>query len=559
MECVYREPGIKLDAGDKLILERLNRIEGMLQSSLVSSTDLIGQTKSITLNAQSPALSTGTSLSKEDMQFTKTFDRPVPLPIAGLGTWMASNSGTNISTMPEVHTTPALHLLQWPFIRDLVSRPYDPQHLLQLELSREPLQLGNNVSLEVANTGAYVQMFFERVNIWYACVNPYTWQKHYRIALSNGFHDGPETCITLLVFALGAASLHGSISNIPRDKEPPGLQYFSAAWNLIPTLMTRNNTVSSQCLILASAYLFYLVRPLEAWTLLSSTSTKLRLLLSGQNRIPDHNRELLERVYWNALLFESDLLAELDLPHSGIVQFEESVGLPCGFEEADDPPPPGRDELWYFLAEIALRRLLNRVSHIIYGKGVTTTTTTTTTALQPIVEELDFQLTQWYEGLPSALQFPHGKIPLTNPVQTVLRLRYFACRTIIFRPYVLAVLENESAIMNLAVRDCCHKCLEASVRQLEHVTAHHAGHLPYLWQGALSIVSQTLLVMGATMSPSLASLLPPAEQMDSIIEEVVVEIERYAHLAPSLRLSAEIVREAEGRRMMALRAQGARI
>jgi hypothetical protein len=76
--------------------------------------------------------------------------------------------------------------------------------------------------------------------------------------------------------------------------------------------------------------------------------------------------------------------------------------------------------------------------------------------------------------------------------------------------------------------------------------------MPYLWQGALSIVSQTLLIMGATMSPSLYSLMltlvPHRETIDQIINDVVIEIERYAVLAPSLSLAAEIVKEAEVRR-----------
>jgi len=76
--------------------------------------------------------------------------------------------------------------------------------------------------------------------------------------------------------------------------------------------------------------------------------------------------------------------------------------------------------------------------------------------------------------------------------------------------------------------------------------------MPYLWQGALSIVSQTLLVMGATMSASLSSILstlvPSLDTVDAIINDVVMEIERCAHLAPSLSLSAEIIREAEMRR-----------
>lgn len=76
--------------------------------------------------------------------------------------------------------------------------------------------------------------------------------------------------------------------------------------------------------------------------------------------------------------------------------------------------------------------------------------------------------------------------------------------------------------------------------------------MPYLWQGALSIVSQTLLVMGATMSPSLSSILmtlvPHRDSIDQIINDVIIEIERYAILAPSLSLGAEIIKEAEVRR-----------
>jgi hypothetical protein len=44
--------------------------------------------------------------------------------------------------------------------------------------------------------------------------------------------------------------------------------------------------------------------------------------------------------------------------------------------------------------------------------------------------------------------------------------------------------------------------------------------------------------------------------MDDIINNVVLEMERYAHLAPSLRLSAEIIREAEVKRQMWLRTAG---
>ncbi|KAI1853111.1 hypothetical protein JX265_011392 [Neoarthrinium moseri] len=540
-ECIYREPGIKLDAGDKLILERLNRIESLLQMSMVNNPN------SMQISGDSPPMSNGTGLSGDNLLAASGSNFVSIIPSGGLGTW-TNHATSSISTMPKVHTNAALHLLQWPLIRDLVQRPYDPQILLQLEMAREPLpSLAKTPCVDLSNTHAYIEAYFDRVNVWYACVNPYTWRSHYRSALSNGFREGPESCIVLLVLALGQASLRGSISRVVPQEDPPGLQYFTAAWSLLPGMMTSNSVLAAQCHLLAAAYLFYLVRPLEAWNLLCTTSSKLQLLLMTPSRIPEDQRELSERIYWNALLFESDLLAELDLPHSGVVQLEEHVGLPGGFQ-GEESEAVGRDDLWYFLAEVALRRLLNRVSQLIYSKD----SMASTTSLEPVVAELDFQLTQWYESLPSALQFPFTRAPLADPVQTVLRLRFFACRTIIYRPYILAVLDNEQAVLDPSVRDSCHKCLEASIRQLEHIGAHHAGHMPYLWQGALSIVSQTLLVMGATMSPSLSNILltlvPHREVIDQIINDVIMDIERMAVLAPSLSLAAEIIKEAEVRR-----------
>ncbi|KAL4869958.1 hypothetical protein BDV12DRAFT_67648 [Aspergillus spectabilis] len=564
-ECVYREPGIKLDAGDKLIIERLSRIEGLLQTSLAA------QNAHFPMSSTSPATSNDTNIGSDDAVAKSSSQLAVPkiTSIVGLGSW--ANPPTSISTMPKVHTTPALNLLSWPLIRDLVARPYDPQTLLQLEMAREPLRMTSPVAFDLSHAPAYIESFFERVNVWYACVNPYTWSRYYSVAVTLGFCEGPESCVVLLVLALGCATQYGSIALISTDRDPPGLVYFMAAWNILPSVMMRTSVIASQCIILTAAYLFYLVRPLEAWTLLSNASMKLQLLFGNPSRVPAQWRELSVRLYWNALLYESDLLAELDLPHSGIVSFEELVDLPGGFDEDDDEEDEdedesdesardklahsvGRDELWYYLAEIALRRLLNRVSHILYQKD----NTLTLASLAPIVSELDFQLSQWYEGLPQPVRFPLSHTPISNPVQTVLRLRYFACRTIIYRPYILAVFENEQISADSWVRECCRRCLEATLYQLENITSHREGHLPYLWQGALSMVSQSLLIMGATMSPALSTLLPSSFRVDGVISSVIVEVDRYAHLAPSLKLSAEILRDAERRRQICLRSSGKR-
>jgi len=458
-ECIYREPGVKLDAGDKMILEQLNRIEGMLHSTLTTKNS-----RPAPSSAFSPTASNGTL--DDRVRFLSGTQGTVPFPLNGLGTW--PNGGQNISTMPKIHTTPALHLLQWPVIRDLISRPCSPQTLLQLELSRVPLRLPTDPQPDMSETSLFVHAFFEQANVWYACVNPYTWNDHYRTAAAYGFREGAESCMVLLVIALGCAALSGSVAQTNRSPnyQAPGLTYFAAAWKTLPGLVTRNDMLSIQCHVLAAAYLFYLVRPVEAWNLLMNASMKLQLLSSIPTPPDSQVKETYERLFWNTLLFESDLLAELDLPHSGIVNFEEATNLPMGFEKTG-MEAAGRDELWYFLAEIALRRLLNRVSHLIYTK---TSSVTNISAVEPLVQELDRQLTQWYDGLPAAVQFPRSSMPTDSFVQTVLRLRYFACRTIIFRPYIQAVLSDESAALDPVVSENCKKCLEACIRQIERVS-----------------------------------------------------------------------------------------
>lgn len=303
-ECVYREPGIKLDAGDKLILEHLTRIEGLLQNNMLAQPVRAGFVAH-SPPARSPSTEGATpQFARPELRARRASSAGLidMIPINGLGTWARETA--NISTMPKRHSTPAFHLLQWPKIRDLISKPFDPQVLLQMEMARESLDYTPSYPVDLTHAGIYVQSYFERVNKWYAFVNPYNWARYYRTAASRQFREGPESCIVLLVFALGAAGSAPSVYQCPPDKPLPGYNFFAAAWALLPSLMAANNMLSAQCYILSAAYLFYIVRPLEAWTLLANASMKLQLLLSAPGRLPAHAKELCERVYWNALLFE---------------------------------------------------------------------------------------------------------------------------------------------------------------------------------------------------------------------------------------------------------------
>jgi hypothetical protein len=220
----------------------------------------------------------------------------------GLGAWTSNYSQPGVSTMPKSHTTPALNLLSWPKIRTLVSKRWDPGIIVQLEMMRPPLALNQPGPLDFTNAQSYIQAFFEHVNVWYACVSPYKWNSYYRIAHARGFRCSPESCLVLLVLALGAASCSGSVSRVPDGVELPGMVFFKAAWAMLPSLLVRTDVFTVQCQLLTAAYLFYAVRPLEAWNLLVSTSLKLQLLVSLQ--LSPTDKQICERIYWNTLLFE---------------------------------------------------------------------------------------------------------------------------------------------------------------------------------------------------------------------------------------------------------------
>lgn len=303
---MYREPGVKLDAGDKLILERLRQIENLIQSNIAGSASSNPHSAFHVTQQLSPAATASTV--NEDTLIRTSLAPPAPvvggtdMPSNGLGAWINPKSITP-STMPKNHTTPALNLLHWPKIRDLVSQRWDPQILVQLEMHREPLFFGPPRTLDFSNAHVYVEAYFKRVNVWYACVSPFSWHRYYRKAQAQGFREGAESCMALLVLALGCASTGGTISQLPPKTELPGYPFFVAAWAILPSLLMRADILAAQCQIMAAAYLFYAVRPLEAWNVLTSTSMKLQLLLSGTTLSPGA-KQLSERVYWNALLFE---------------------------------------------------------------------------------------------------------------------------------------------------------------------------------------------------------------------------------------------------------------
>ncbi|KAK9462152.1 uncharacterized protein V1516DRAFT_701523 [Lipomyces oligophaga] len=563
-ECVYRERGFKLEARDKLILDRLDSLEALFRSSSERleknlSSVLQLQSNQISEEPQSPLLpsasvslsSVSTPLLPVTAQTSPSYSRqlaPSPIPSSNSAHSKSDRSSKSeySFSIPEDHSTTWLHLIQRPQVSQLLSAPTKLLHSpLHLEIERLPLNFDSNVLLDLSQVQPLVISYFQNVNPFIALISPYSWESYYRTAMANGFQSGSESLVVLSALALGEAAQQVSITLIPSGAPIPGKELFSRAWLLVGRSLLSSSLIDLQALLLCSVYFFFLIRPLDSWNLISIVCSKVRAICSADLDLSADNRELLKRIYWNALIFESYILAELDLPHSGIECIEEQIGLPSGFLEPPVMPltVPGTDEIWYFLADIALRKLLNRVHAMLYSKA---SRKMPISSFHPIVEELEFQLNQWYENLPSPIKFQFGKDKPTNRFSTMLRLRYYVCQSIIWRVYVEAALENNSLLKDERISRGALKCIEASLFRVENIDQQRDGHILYIWQGSLALVAQIILLMAISVSPVLSQLLPyPTAKITHIIRYSVKTMVLHGTFAPSIKIAANALLDAE--------------
>jgi hypothetical protein len=165
--------------------------------------------------------------------------------------------------------------------------------------------------------------------------------------------------------------------------------------------------------------------------------------------------EALRRAYWAILLMESELSTQLDLPNSGIWQHEEEAQLPSAdgiwhFPRAGEsamPSPstqasePGSDVTpAYFLAEIAMRRMLRRCT-----TSVSKSAEGEVRYAPVIARELELQLDGWYEYLPPSLIFhkqPTAMYEVAEvPRAQFLQAQFFACKASISWPAVYQTIQ----------------------------------------------------------------------------------------------------------------------
>lgn len=202
----------------------------------------------------------------------------------------------------------------------------------------------------------------------------------------------------------------------------------------------------------------------------------------------------------SGLIYHREILAEMPI---GVLALRA-----LGSSEQYPPPPlgghmfPGGDEWaqseqesWYFfLSEIALRRITNKVSEVVFNyidAALGSDQQLASEELIPIVEEFERQAESWRDHLPPQTRFPDAPTPTDTEWQQYSRGRYYCVLELMHRPFVFATLHSSSC--SPVVHTLASKGLDNALKYLQHCHLSHRHHGRWL-QFRISLKHASLLL-----------------------------------------------------------------
>ncbi|KAF2185190.1 hypothetical protein K469DRAFT_726771 [Zopfia rhizophila CBS 207.26] len=543
-QCEYQERQTKQTPmeGDQAteIIERLKRLEQAvteLSGPKTSSHDylprpicspLTGSNTGRTHNVQpvQRLTSRATATSPSELNWS-TPDVPYCAP--------STDADDNaVMSIPLAHSTTTGDLLRSGIAQSLLGA-YPADVFKRIEVRR---QVPASISFDpVPRDQIHFPVIAHLVNPQHPVLVSSMFMPLYCEVLECGPGPNAHSTLVLLVLALGAAA-----SETPDPilgEWLPGVQFFTPALKYLmtawPGFFSSDNTTLTQALYLAAVYYSYLSRPAQAWHLVYIASANAQHLL-----IQDRHSQYIIRLCWAIFMLECDITAEHHLPRSSIELMVETLPFP----ECKVPPD---FDMFSWLANLSAHRLLNRIHHLLYGGKdvssqpgqVSDVRNEPSTAIFRISQELHHQLLEWYNLLPSVIR-PNLDDSSPSVEKAILLLRYHAAGDIIFRPFLLHVLQlPQQAVVPEEMLENARMCLRhcrGYLLAVEHRLRESSGSLEIVLHSTLAAV---LLLTQAFLCPKLASAV---QDITSLQSHVISLFKEWAFPGSSIEAMLSIVR-----------------
>lgn len=241
----------------------------------------------------------------------------------------------------------------------------------------------------------------------------------------------------------------------------PGLVYFALATDILGNQMAGSSLQHVHANILAGLYHAQLARIMESAAYISNACRALQVILRprldrfrkviDEQKIIESKDNPLIFAFWTCLQLESDIVAEIPCPQTGILTFEEDMPGP-NLEAAHREDGFEQDVIESYSAQLFLRKHLNSL-HCMFYRPRDPNSEDRFTALVlannkgdepkfPTIELLSQSLNGIEVYAPTMRWMVDQPEPPSDILGARLRAKYYGAQVITYRPFVLQVLER---------------------------------------------------------------------------------------------------------------------
>ncbi|KAI0376031.1 hypothetical protein F5Y04DRAFT_274053 [Hypomontagnella monticulosa] len=533
------------DVSNSVLLQRINHAVSLLESFRDSNSTQEPST--------SPAFQPSRHLGLERQNDRVDFSAESAFTDDGFGRLEVPEAAARTSACESI--------LQWPVL-GLSEEEQVTSFPLQAAASESIPEQRRQLPLDQDSIWPLCQRFLILIHIKNPVLDVSEFKRYARGAAEYGpGWDGPG-CLVLLACALACltnpynptqvqntiesgSDLHDSEISADGGAEANAEAFFNAAQRRLGLLP--NSLIAIQCAYFAGLYEKFAIRPLDAWNRLQGACVRFQALLYAKalsSNTAGHEeqraRHIEQRLYWSCVKAECELRAEMQLPASGLLRFKYPDLFPAlPASEAGNYSALEEERSWlYYLAEISLRNIMNRVLADFYGYGEVAWLNDTASLVKRHAAYSE-ELESWRTHLPLQLQFlspmeePLGiPEPPGNELSFFLQTRYLCVIEWLHRPFLYCIIYSNSLaqtsdyepLIRLAQRG-----IEASCALIRIIAAHHRHG--GIWSLARRSFGCSLLLIASARYNL---------QNDNPGNQASFSMRRYVRLPPGWRILVQI-------------------
>ncbi|KAH7369506.1 C6 zinc finger domain-containing protein [Rhexocercosporidium sp. MPI-PUGE-AT-0058] len=439
----------------------------------------------------------------------------------------------------------------YTYLNDLLTQSDSVASNCHFQSLRE-LSTSDDISSEGSDIEPLIDHFFNRINIKNPIVTRQDASQYCQRYCAHRSLSNLENCLVLLMCALGAVSMEFDPSDVarsPSSSSSPssrlaslrlGACYFVAAEKCLGSAISSVSSLAIQCLCLAGIFHMYLIKPMHALRMFHAAGSSLQILASTSAGSAEGKSQVYSSLFWTCYKSEREILAEIPISAPALRQ----PGWPDSYPLSSQPASLASDmwasheeDSWYFfLSEIALRRITDQVADVVckyIDARQNSHDSLGIKELIPIVAEFERQAETFREHLPPSIQFPDVPQLASTEWQQYSRGRFYRVLELMHRPFLFTAIHEPDC--SAVIRILAEKGLFNALRYLQHSHTSHRHH--GTWLMLRNELKAASLLLAASRSEGLN--MPPG--WEAAITKVLATFDYWALEFPSCKTYSSVV------------------